>query len=95
MDTDPTFDQAYWLRHCEGFRVDAPGGSLGFVERIIVSGPGSGAEALVVLGGLSGDRRWLVPVGDVAIVQPHRELVSLDSSPADVRLLVNEGSSSA
>lgn len=95
MEAYPAFDQGYWLRHCEGFRVDAPGGSLGFVERIVVAASGRGAEALVVLGGLSGDRRWLVPVGDVAVVQPHRERVSLDSSPAEVRLLVNGMSGSA
>jgi hypothetical protein len=28
------FDREYWLAHCEGFRVDAAGGRLGFVEAI-------------------------------------------------------------
>jgi hypothetical protein len=80
-------DSGYWLSQCEGFRVDVPGGSLGFVEEIVFAGPGSEPEALVVVGGFSGTRRWLVPVGDVAVVQPHRERVSLESSPAQVGLL--------
>lgn len=87
MEASLAFDSDEWLSHCEGFRVDVPGGLLGFVEEIIFAGPGHEPEALVVLGGLSGARHWLVPVGHVAVVQPHRERVSLRSSPADAHLL--------
>jgi hypothetical protein len=75
--------------------VVAPGGLLGFVEEIIFAGPRDEPEALVVVGGLSGARRWLVPVGDVAVVQPHRERVSLESLPADVSLLAERRGSSS
>lgn len=92
MEAAAAFDSAYWLSHCEGFRVDAPGGSLGFVEEIVFAGPGYEPKALVVAGGLSGRQRWLVPVADVAVVQPRRELVSLASSPANVRHLAERRS---
>jgi hypothetical protein len=81
VEAAPAFDSDYWLRHCEGFRVDTPRGSLGFVEEIIVTEPGIMPEALVVVGGLSGAERWVVPVCDVAVVQPNRERVSLESAP--------------
>src|SRR5262245_40502401 len=28
VEAAPAFDSDYWLRHCEGFRVDTPRGSL-------------------------------------------------------------------
>lgn len=87
MEASRAFDSDEWLSHCEGFRVDVPDGLLGFVEEIIFAGPGHEPETLVVLGGLSGARRWLVRVGEVAVVQPRRERVSLRSSPAEAHLL--------
>jgi cold shock protein len=30
MEAGAAFDSGYWLSHCEGFRVEAPGGLLGF-----------------------------------------------------------------
>jgi hypothetical protein len=30
----PSFDRDYWIRHAEGFRIDAVAGRLGFVEEI-------------------------------------------------------------
>jgi hypothetical protein len=87
VEASLAYDSEYWLSHCEGFRVVAPGGLLGFVEQIILAGPGGEPKTLVVVGGLSGRSRWLVPAGDVALIQPNRERVSLESSPADVSLL--------
>jgi hypothetical protein len=80
-------DSGSRLRHCEGFRVESPGGSLGFVEEVIFTRAGDEPQALVVVGGLSARQRWVVPVGDVTAVRPRRELVSVESSPANVRHL--------
>ena len=86
METTLPVAKGYWLRHCEGFRVDAPGGSLGFVEEVLFDESGEVPEALVVVEGASGAVRLLVPIDQVAVVQPGRERVSLESSPADIRV---------
>jgi hypothetical protein len=83
MEVGEAFSTDYWLGHCEGFRVDSPGGFVGIVEEVVFSDPLGGARALVVVGRRPGARRWLVAVGDVAVVQPVRERVSLDSTPTE------------
>jgi hypothetical protein len=67
---------AYWLRTCEGFRVDSKNGRLGIVEEVRLS-PAKQPEALVVQTGLFRLRLELVPVGDVERVIPRRKRVLL------------------
>jgi hypothetical protein len=73
--------RAYWLAHCEGYRVDAPGGRLGRVETVISRDGGSRADALVVRGGLLGGRLVVVPVDEVDRIVPRKERIALRASP--------------
>ncbi len=73
--------QDYWLAHCEGFRVDAPGGRLGRVEAVISGDGNEGADALVVRGGILGGRVLVVSVDDVDEILPRREQIELRASP--------------
>lgn len=83
MGHEQAFRTDYWLSHCEGFRVDSPRGFVGFVEEVLVDDSHGYPRALVVVSGRSAARRSVVPVGNVAVVQPTRERVSLDSVPAE------------
>jgi hypothetical protein len=71
-----TWSSDYWLRHCEGFRVVAPGGRLGFVEVVLHDEDGNLAE-LGVVGGLFGRRLAFVHVADIAAVDPRAERITL------------------
>ena len=57
------FDRQYWLAHCNGFRVDAAEGRLGFVEDV-------GENVLVVRAGRLGRRLLLVAPTEVAFIVP-------------------------
>jgi hypothetical protein len=70
------FDRDYWLEHCDGFRVDAPQGRLGFVEKVI---EGEDGPLLKVRAGRLGHRILLVPAADAAFVVPRTERVHLHS----------------
>jgi hypothetical protein len=72
-----TVDREYWLRHCEGFQVEAGGRPVGVVEHVH-HGPGfDDPDSLWVRGGVLGNRRALVPIRDVAALDPRAEIVSL------------------
>jgi len=63
-------DEDYWLRHCEGFRVDSGAGRLGVVESV---GPGARADRPDVVAVRSGGlrpRTTIVSVGDIVEVRP-------------------------
>jgi hypothetical protein len=79
MDARLTEGQRYWLGHCEGFRVDAPGGRVGLVEAVLRRE--AGPDALIVRAGLLGRRRLVVPVSEVAEVAPRRCRLTLAESP--------------
>jgi hypothetical protein len=70
----------YWLTHSEGFRVDAPGGRVGFVEAVIERQAGE-ADALIVRAGLLGRRLLVVAADEVEEVAPRRKRVRLRHSP--------------
>lgn len=72
--------QAYWLAHCEGYRVHAPAGRLGRVETVISHDGEEGADALVVRGGMLGGRLVVVPVEEVDRVVPRKERIALRAS---------------
>jgi hypothetical protein len=71
-----TWSQDYWLRHCEGFRVVAPGGRLGFVEVVLHDEEGNPAE-LGVVGGLFGTRTAFIRVADIAAIDARAERITL------------------
>jgi len=57
------FAVEYWLRHCEGFGVEAPEGRVGFVEEIETSAETESPVALLVRGGAHG--RIRIPVDEI------------------------------
>jgi hypothetical protein len=67
---------AYWLRTCEGFRVDSDNGRVGVVEEVRLS-PGKHPQALAVRTGLFRTRVEIVPVSDVERVIPRKKRVLL------------------
>jgi hypothetical protein len=71
-----TWSPDYWLRHCEGFRVAAPGGRIGIVEAVLHDEEGNPAE-LGVVGGLFGTRVAFVRVADIAAIDARAERITL------------------
>jgi hypothetical protein len=71
-----TWSPDYWLRHCEGFRVVAPGGRLGFVEVVLHDEDGNPTE-LGVAGGLFGTRLAFVRVANIAAIDARAERITL------------------
>ena len=65
----------YWLRHCEGFRVDCPDRHVGYVEEVRLSLDDGDPEELVVRVGFEGPGMVVVPVAQVALVSPEVERV--------------------
>jgi hypothetical protein len=63
-----------WLAGCEGYRVDTPGGRLGFVDEIRRDPAGRPVE-LVVRAGMLGTHRLDVPVDEITAVVPSRKTV--------------------
>jgi hypothetical protein len=72
------FDRDYWLAHCEGYRVDAADGRLGFVEAVRRDGSRNG-PLLAVRAGRLGRRLLLVPASEVAFIVPRAEQIWLAS----------------
>lgn len=70
-------DPGSWLRHCHGFRVDGPSGRLGIVEDVLYGDDAARPAALAVLAGVLGRRVEIVPVEDVAAVDPRRRRIAL------------------
>jgi hypothetical protein len=66
---------AYWLEHCEGFRVDSPGGCLGYVEEVVWSDGHESPVALRVRRGFDEHGTLLVDLDDV--VELHQESCSI------------------
>jgi len=71
------FDRHYWLRHCEGFRVDGAEGRLGFVDSI--RDPDGRDPLLAVRAGALGRRLLLIRAKDVAFVVPREARIWLTS----------------
>jgi hypothetical protein len=64
------FAVEYWLERCEGFRVEAPDGRIGFVEAVLVSSETGRAATLLV--------RGRAPSGLVAVAVDEIDDVALD-----------------
>jgi hypothetical protein len=76
-----SFGLDYWLRRCEGFRVDGPDGRIGHV-RGICFGDAAEPEALEVRAGLLGRRTLLIPTADIVEAVPEGTASSLGREPA-------------
>jgi hypothetical protein len=74
-------DLDYWLRRCEGFRVDSPQGRVGFVEEVRYATRCDRPDVIAVRAGLLGRLLLILPVGEVAEILPGEELVVLHRSP--------------
>jgi hypothetical protein len=88
QDGEAPFDRDYWLEHCEGYRVDAEDGRLGFVEAVRADGSSDG-HLLCVRAGRLGRRLLFIPVSQVALIVPRLERIWLS---APVRVVGGEAS---
>jgi hypothetical protein len=78
-------DHEYWLSHCEGYRVDKPGGRIGLVEEVRHAPDDGRAESLAVLVGMLGRRRLIVSVSEVDAIVPHAERIYLKAGATLLR----------
>jgi hypothetical protein len=74
-------DLDYWLRRCEGFRVDSPQGRVGFVEEVRYASRCDRPDVIAVRAGRLGRLLLIIPVEEVAEIPPGEELVVLHRSP--------------
>ena len=72
-----TFAVDYWLERCEGFRVDAPEGRVGFVEAVLVSAETGRAGTLLVRGWIPSDPLVAVAVDEIDDVALDEERIVL------------------
>jgi hypothetical protein len=75
---DAVVSPDYWLAHCEGYRVDADVGRIGFVEEVLGD---SSHRVLAVRAGSLGRRVILVSVDEVAYVVPRAQRIWLRTVP--------------
>jgi hypothetical protein len=75
-----TFGRDYWLRRCEGFRVEGPGGRIGHVRGIRFGSAGE-PEVLEVRAGLLGRRTLLISVAEVSAIEPEDKRLVLGENP--------------
>jgi hypothetical protein len=71
----------YWLRRCEGFRVDSPDGRVGFVEEVRYESRLDRPDVIAVRVGLLARLLLIVPVGEIAEILPGDERIVLHRSP--------------
>jgi hypothetical protein len=76
-ETARRVDRDYWLRHCEGFRVDGSEGRLGFVEEVLARTEGPREPILAVRAGRLGRRRLLISSTEIAFVVPRAQRIWL------------------
>ncbi len=72
------FDRDYWLRHCEGFKVEAADGAIGFVDEVHVDS--NRRARLHVRAGLFGRRVLVVPTSSVAFIVSRAQKLWLAST---------------
>ena len=69
-----------WLKNCHGFRVDSPGGRIGYVKGVQVDRSGK-PELLEVRAGLLGRRLLQIPVDQVEKIVPEQRRIVLSGTP--------------
>jgi hypothetical protein len=76
-----TGDLDYWLRNCEGFRVErADGGRVGVVEGVRFGSRADRPDVLVVRAGLFGRRELEIAAAAVREVVPREKRVVVASA---------------
>jgi hypothetical protein len=71
---------AYWLRRCQGFRVDSEGRRLGIVEDILYGAEHDRPSALLVRTGTLKRRLEAISLEDVEAIYPRAQRLSLRAS---------------
>lgn len=66
-----------WLERCEGYRVEGPGGPVGYVDKVVRFAEDDRPRYLSVRAGREGTLLLLVALADVAGVFAPKELVVL------------------
>jgi len=84
-ESEAPVDFEYWLAHCEGYRVDSPGGRVGIVENVHHAEGVERAESLAVLAGMFGRRRLIIDAGQVNAIVPHEQCVLLKANANIIR----------
>jgi hypothetical protein len=73
-------DVDYWLRRCNGFRVDTPEGRVGVVEEVRYASRCDRPDVIAVRAGLFGRLLLIIPVAEVAWILPERKQLVLHGS---------------
>jgi uncharacterized protein YrrD len=72
-------DAAYWLRNCQGFRVESGGKKLGVVDDVLF-GRQSEPATLLVRTGLFRLGLCAIPVGEIESIDPRSLRITLKLS---------------
>ena len=70
-------DRDYWLRRCEGFRVDSRTGRVGTVEELRFGSNAERPDSLAVRTGWLRRRLIVVPIEQVGEIVPRQERIIL------------------
>ena len=68
---------AYWLRRCQGFRVDSAGGRIGIVEDVLYGAEHDRPSALLVRSGIFKRRLEAISLDDVEAIYPRAQRLSV------------------
>jgi hypothetical protein len=68
---------AYWLRRCQGFRVDSEGRRLGVVEDVLYGAEHDRPSALLVRTGILKRKLEAISLEDVEAIYPRARRLSL------------------
>jgi hypothetical protein len=72
-----SYGREYWLRRCEGFRVESPQGRLGTVEELRFRSDAERPDSLAVRAGWLRRRLIVVPVEQVDEILPRQRRIIL------------------
>jgi hypothetical protein len=92
-ESEPPSTFEYWLAHCEGYRVDSPGGRVGIVEDVHRAEGVERAESLAVLAGMFGRRRLIIEADQVNAIVPHEQCVLLKANANILRTELRDSGS--
>jgi hypothetical protein len=67
----------YWLRRCQGFRVDSEGSRIGIVEDVLYGAEYDRPSALLVRPGIFKRRLEAISLEDVEAIYPREQRLSL------------------
>jgi hypothetical protein len=68
---------AYWLRRCQGFRVDSEGERIGIVEDVLYGAEHERPSALLVRTGIFKRKLEAISLDDVEAIYPRAQRLSL------------------